>query len=69
MAAKDLVQVACYLRPDQHKRLKKLAEDQITPMQVFLRAAVDQLLQAQERKLEEANELLTMGRRRRRAKK
>lgn len=44
MAAKDLVQVACYLRPEQHEGLKRLSEETLVPMQVYLRHAVDKLL-------------------------
>jgi predicted kinase len=45
MAVKELVQVACYLRPEQHANLKRLSDETIVPMQVYLRYAVDQLLE------------------------
>jgi len=45
MAATKTIQVACYLTPEQHEGLKRLSADKLVPMQVYLRYAVDRLLQ------------------------
>lgn len=45
MAAKRTIQVACYLTPEQHAGLKRLSAEKLVPMQVYLRRAVDLLLQ------------------------
>lgn len=44
MAATNYRQVACFLTPEQHDGLKRLAKETHIPMQVFLRRAVDELL-------------------------
>jgi hypothetical protein len=45
MATTKTVQVACYLTPEQHEGLKRLSAEALVPMQIYLRYAVDRLLQ------------------------
>ena len=44
MTGKELVQVACYLTPEQHAGLKRLSLETHVPTTVYLRHAVDKLL-------------------------
>ena len=47
MAAKSMIQVACYLTRKQHAELRRLSKQTHIPVSIYLRSAVDKLLQEQ----------------------
>ena len=44
MVATNFRQVACYLTPEQHDRLRELSDETMVPMQAILRQAVNDIL-------------------------
>jgi hypothetical protein len=44
MVSTNFQQVACYLTPEQHAGLKRLSDETLVPMQIYIRYAITELL-------------------------